>query len=243
MRTTLLLLTLAIAVSSCYEYQYLTVAGVDIRKTGQHEFVSESDSLEIRYRFTGRKGQVAIAVFNRTHEPLVIDWWKSAIIVGEETFSYYNSNAPFDGMATSDTLLAGQRLWNNGKVYVADLNGTVHLDEPSQFLPPNTGITKSLMALPVGDSLPGLSANRLRNDTLHISTYTWIPCKKASFDKGASPMTFRSYLTFRIGRGGQERELTKEHTFYISDVWKTATEPGSMPANTVNRGDLFYLLP
>jgi hypothetical protein len=70
-----------VLLSSCAEHQYLTVSGVNIRKDDQNEFVYENDPFKIIYHFKPNYGKMLVSVSNRTDEPLVVDWWKSAMII------------------------------------------------------------------------------------------------------------------------------------------------------------------
>jgi hypothetical protein len=85
-----LLAVIAFLFTSCAEHQYLTLSGTNITKDDNHEFVAENDTLKLVFHFKPDHGRIFISVFNRTDEPMVIDWWKSAIVVGEKTYSFYN---------------------------------------------------------------------------------------------------------------------------------------------------------
>lgn len=239
MRTPLFWVGFAVLLSSCTEYQYLTLSGTNIAQNDKHEFVSENDTMRIVYRFAHPGGKIMISLDNKTNQPLVIDWWKSAIISGNRSYSYYNPNAPFSGQAVQDTLLRQSRSTGAGGAYLADVRGTVFLSEPSQFLPPNTGLRRELITLPV-DSLPVRPGTTFRTDTIHSLNYLLVR-KRIGFSKEDSPLQLRSYLTFRIGRGGAEKEFTVEHRFYVSEIWKTQAIPDELPAKDRSRGDLFML--
>lgn len=234
--------------SSCVEHQYLTVSGVNINKDNNHEFVSENDTLKLVYHFKPDQGKIMISVFNRTDQPMVIDWWKSAIMVGDKVYSFYNPDARLNGQIHTDTNALGRRVSGSSSVYVADMNGTVHLNETSQFIPSHAQINAELFVLKL-DTLKNLPENLAKRDTIRVSnsipiSYRQrIPFRKISFEKDNSPLSFRSYLTFRVGKGSSENEFSLEHKFYVSEVWKIAAGLKEMPETITSRGDMIYLIP
>ncbi|MGZ3845636.1 MAG: hypothetical protein ACXVBH_06245, partial [Flavisolibacter sp.] len=70
-----------------------------------------------------------------------------------------------------------------------------------------------------------------------------IPYRRMSFSPEQSPLTFRSYLTFRIGKAGEEKEFSMDHEFYVSEVWKIRYQPQELPTDVTSRGDMIYLVP
>ena len=70
-----------------------------------------------------------------------------------------------------------------------------------------------------------------------------IPFRKMSFEKDNSPLFFRTYLTFRLGKVGNEREFSVEHQFYVSEVWKIRSGINEIPERITSRGDMIYLNP
>src|SRR6266542_3979906 len=102
MKLTLFIFVLFIF-SSCAEHQYLTVSGININKNSDHEFVSENDTLKLIYHFKPDQGKIMISVFNRTDQPMIIDWWKSAITIDDKVYSFYNPDARLNGQVDTDT--------------------------------------------------------------------------------------------------------------------------------------------
>jgi len=241
-----LLAVITFLFTSCAEHQYLTLSGTNINKDDNHEFVTENDTLKLVYHFKPDQGRISISVFNRTDEPMIIDWWKSAIVVDEKTYSFYNPNAPLNGQIDADTSGVRKALSTLRSVYVADVNGTVHLNETSQFIPSHAQIRKELFVLKL-DTLKNLPEKMAKRDAIRVSnslpvSYRQkIPFRKMSFEKENSPLNFRSYLTFRIGKGGAEKEFSMEHQFYVSEVWKIAASLKEIPESVTSRGDMIYL--
>lgn len=230
--------------SSCAEHQYLTVSGANINKDNNHEFVSENDTLKLVYHFKPDQGKIMISVFNRTDQPMVIDWWKSAIMIDDKVYSFYNPDARLNGQIQTDTNALGRRVLGSSSVYVADMNGTVHLNETSQFIPSHAQIRKELFVLKL-DTLKNLPENEAKKDTIRVSFYSesYIIYRKMLFEKDKSPLSFRSYLTFHMGKGNDEKEFSLEHKFYVSEVWKIKTSLQNIPEDITSRGDMIYLTP
>jgi hypothetical protein len=131
---------------------------------------------------------------------------------------------------------------NGSGVYVADVNGTVFLNESSQFIPSHAQIAKEMMVFNL-DTLKNLPEQQAKKDTIRASYAEFIQYRKMTFEKDKSPLTFRSYLTFRIGKANEEKEFSIEHKFYVSEVWKIKSSPQGIPERITSRGDMIYLVP
>jgi hypothetical protein len=229
-----------VLISSCAEHQYLTISGANINKTETHSFVSEGDTVTVLYHFRPEQGRLYIKLFNETGEPIVVDWWKSAIIVGGTVFSYYKSTGELSGRVDGTVSATGSGVGT--AVSTNDLNGTVYLNESSQFIPARAEVGKEMAVFHL-DTLQGLPEKDARKDTIRGSFGESIPYRRMAFAKDQSPLTFRSYLTFRIGKAGQEKEFSREHEFYVSEVWKIRYTPQELPTTITSRGDMVYLAP
>jgi hypothetical protein len=226
--------------SSCAEHQYLTISGTNINKTDAHSFVSEGDTVTVLYHFRPEQGKLYIKLFNETDQPLVVDWWKSAIIVDGTVFSYYKPNGELSGRVDGTVTATGSGAGT--AVSTSDVNGTVYMNESSQFIPAKTQIAKEMAVFRL-DTLQNLPEKEARKDTIRVSYSVFIPYRKMVFAKDQSPLTFRSYLTFRIGKAGQEKEFSTEHEFYVSEVWKIKYPHEEFPTSITARGDMIYLVP
>lgn len=235
MKPLLLFFIISTCFSSCIEHQYLTLSGFNISKNDSNEFVTGNDTLELRYHFKDEKGRVNIAVTNRTGEPMVIDWWKSAIVIGSNVYCYYNPNAKFSGEIERDTTVI------NG-LNRAGMSGVVQLSETSQFIPAHSQIKKDLFVFSL-DTLRNLPEQAARKDTIKLSYTLSVPYRKMQFERNESPLSFRSYLTFRIGTADKEREFSMEHQFFVSEVWKIKGSWQDLPESITGRGDMIFLNP
>ncbi len=243
MKPIVLLLSTTIMLSSCTEFQYLTVSGENIIKNDKHEFVSENDTLKVQYHFNGYRGKVGISIYNKSGQPLEVDWKKSALIVDGKAYSYFNPNLAIGATIQRDTLSQQQRFARLGDpVYLASINGSVFIDQPTEFIPQASFIYKEPLVLPLSQ-IQNLPEAKAEKANLNLAQTVVVPYKKIHFAQDSSPVRFRSYLTLRIGNNAAQKEFTIEHNFYISEVWKTSSAPDDFPAEAIKRGDRFYLQP
>ena len=243
MKPNLLLFLLFFVLTACTQYQYLTVTGVDIAKIENTGFVSENDTLKIQYAFSDYKGKVGISIHNKLNQPIEIDWKKSAIILDGKAISLFSSNAVISATIEQDSMRRRNLFANvTDPFYLASLNGSIHISEPSNFIPPASYIYKVPIALPLEQfqNLPEQSAKTERASSLNNVQHTY---KSFAFEKEGSPLRFKSYLTFRTGDGSAAKEFTAVHHFYISEVWKTEMGPEYFPQYVLHNGDRFYLKP
>lgn len=240
MKTILLLSATVCLLASCTQYQYLTVSGVNVPKTEKNELIVENDTVKIQYQFADYRGKVGISVFNKSGQPLEIDWKRSAMIVNGRAASYFDPNATISA-TVEDSLRWRTRFASlAGPAYLASFSGSIRINEPTQFIPPSSFIYKVPLVLPV-EPLQNLAEDSAKTEGFRFAESVEVFYKKLDFAPGSSPIQFRSYLTFRIGGTGSQKEFTLEHSFYISEVWKTSHKPGNFPENLLNRGDRFYL--
>lgn len=244
MKRPLLFIASILLLSSCTQYQYLTVSGENIAKNDKYEFISENDTVKVQYSFADN-GKVGIVLYNKSSQPLEIDWRKSAVIVDGKAYGYYNPNAAITATVERDSLRWQQKFRRFGDhLYLASVNGSVLIDEPSQFIPPASFIYKEPLVLPV-NGIDNLREEGLKKESVQLAHDTGgvmsVSYKKAQFARDSSPVRFRSYITLRSGSSGSQKEFTVEHNFYVSEVWKTSSGPDDFPSEAVKRSDRFYL--
>lgn len=243
MKPILLPLTLVLFLFSCTEFQYFTVSSNTLTKNDRNELVAENDTLRVQYHFADYKGQIGISVYNKSAEPIEIDWKKSALILDGKAYSYFNPNAQLNATLQKDSLAWQNRFRRFGDpLYLASFNGSLFIDEAVQFIPPSSSINKVPLTLPV-EPFQNLPEQRATKEKAMWAADVYTTYRKMDFQKDSSPLTFRSYLTFRIGATEAQKEFTAEHIFYVSEIWKTVSGPDNFPDSMLKRGDRFYLQP
>lgn len=220
--------------SSCTPYQYLTVSSEQLSQNEKNDFVFETDTVKLAYHFTGYRGPVQITIFNKTNEPLEINWKKSALISNDQASAYYSPNLLLNGSIRQDS----SAYLFSGSYPIAGIKADIYVNEPSQFIPPQSSISKTLLALPLKD-LIDLSSQKKE---LYRTADHAIKYRKAKYSKENAPFSFRSYLNFNYG-GNQGKEFSIEHYFYVSEVWESEGDPSYFPPELKEKGNIFYQNP
>jgi hypothetical protein len=228
MRNLILPVLLILSLNSCVTYQYLTVDSSELQKDDQKQLITENDTLRLTYGFSGGGGPVTITAFNKTSQPLFINWSKSAIIRDGQSFSLYGANSAFVGSATPT---------GTG---TADLTGTVSVPPGMEFIPPQTKITRSTVYL----NQTGGSTRAIMPDTVKKQIYTFTDGAEESYhqvtyNETQSPVRWKSYLTFVIG-SGSGTEFTLSNTFYVGNAIETRYAPAMFKLYH-EPGDQFYV--
>jgi hypothetical protein len=207
--------------SSCVSYQYLTLNSPELQKNNKKEFSWENDTMRLTYNFHGEGGPVTMTVFNKTDKPLFVNWKKSALIRGGEAFSLLDHNVQITGGYAGSS--AGGRAFQSasGSIYAS-----FDLPEGINLVPPGTFITKSLNAVVEPNpaysdrftAKPQPPSKKLISPAGNPYTY-----RSFSFDQAASPLQFKSYLTFALANGTQEFYIS--HSFYAQEVMLSSQMP------------------
>jgi hypothetical protein len=230
----LCLLALLVFFSSC-TYQYFTLSADALSKNANNDFVVENDTLKLTYRFSGDHGPVQITIFNKTEKPLEIDWRKSALIMNGKSYGYYSPNLYLSGNVRPDTL---RSLLNSSSLY-ANVSADIHVNEPSQFIPPRAAISKVPFTLPVHSV--SLQGGQLKKETYKTVMEIPIKYKKAEFSAAQSPVAFRSYLSFNYS-GDPEKQFSTEQQFYVSEIWQSGSNPAVFTGDIADKGNVFHVV-
>jgi hypothetical protein len=126
--------------------------------------------------------------------------------------------------------------------YIASFHGSILINEPSQFIPPASYIWKVPLAIPVDPFLALPDAVAKKETTRNYNNLP-VTYRRFAFDGADSPAQLRSYLTFRMGSNGSQREFTLEHKFYVSELWKSSSGPEYFAEVLHQRADRFYIGP
>lgn len=80
-----------IILTSCSQYQYVYINS-SLPKSGNKEFVHETDSFLIKYSFARENFGIEITILNKLEKPVYIDWGRTTLIVNgiQEDGSFYN---------------------------------------------------------------------------------------------------------------------------------------------------------
>jgi hypothetical protein len=236
MRHFILPILLVFTISSCSTYQYITVDSSQLSKNDKKQLTWENDTLRLIYSINGRGGPFRVDVYNKTSQPLYVNWKKSALIRDERPTPYFDPNVTIYGSS-------GSVAYTIGRITIANGNSTASfaLPEGLDFIPPGTGITKDLPSIArsgdlvtyVSDSIPKEKA--MGPDGIYIAKY-----QRVRYDETQSPIRFKSYITFSLGTQTSP-EFAETHSFYVGEVLQTGAEPDMFTLYHPQAGDNVFV--
>jgi hypothetical protein len=210
-----------LALSSCStSYQYLTLNSSEVQKNDKKEFIWENDTMRLIYNFHGEGGPIAMTIYNKLDKPLFVNWQKSAIIRDSQAISLFNSKVQVTGSYHGNSIR-----WTRdfSSTYGTSLS-SFNVPEGMDMIPPGSYVTKNLQALvqptPVYNTRFLEKTQPERATDFGGATYKYT---RYAFEQSASPLQFRSYLTFVAGTNPQEFAVS--HSFYAQEVMLSAEVP------------------
>lgn len=241
MRKLLLLISLGFTFSSCSSTFFLSTLSTNDERTEKVEngdFLLENDTLWIAYCFNGEGAPIQITIFNKSKEPLYIDWQKSTLIINNVAFSYMGNRikttGSIDGVTFTDNSTI---LFDQAEVQLNNFSATTEYPNNTSFIPPNSMISHRPLNLRV--NFENINSKEY-HDFLMPNRYNE-PTKVKRIDYNAenTPLRFRSYLTIY---NDPNKPMVYEQEFYMENLIKTKSlSPKNMQKELAERGDLFYL--
>lgn len=234
-------IAVAMLFSACQTYQYNTISSVNTtqdEKTGK--FNVENDSVKITYSFTGKNAPINVVVYNKLNEPVYVDWKRSAYIIDKTAKSFSDQSVKISGAFDASGYNLNSK--SNGASYTGgNIQATANLPENIMFIPPHTEMAKTLVEIApeqnrfIADSL----VNKIKmNDALTSSSFN---AKMAKFNKGNSPLFFKSYITMYTIENNVQKFMAYSNEFYISQSIQSNRGPEDLNyINKLQRGDTFY---
>jgi hypothetical protein len=230
MKPTIPAFSLLLFIASCSPYQYLTFDAEKATKDRDKNIIWESDSIKLVYHFS-QPGKLDITAFNKTGEPVYINWKKSAIIHKGRSVSLYDQNAQVTGNITTD---AGN---TKEAPRTSTINAAFNIPEGMDFMPPKSYISKA--GIDVSPALTGLAKldENLPAQKMKDGEGNKVSYRTRTYDPASSPLKFRLYFTLGIGNEGKEFAI--EHLFYVSELIETANGSQAVFIKE-NEGDKLY---
>jgi hypothetical protein len=247
MKKLYLLPFLTVSLVSCYTYQYMTVNSTQMLKNKSNEFVVENDSFRLVYNFLGLDVPINITLENKLDRPVTIDWRQSALVINNQAISYVADKVPITGNFNGSTFQVPVSHAPNapahatGSQYAStsgNLSATATLPAHMDFLPPHTYVTKT--PLGVTNQFYELPEARVRREPVLLFDGSTRKMKVMDYTEGNSPLKFRSFVTVVLGDSPGEK-ITYEHSFYISEILETATEPQVLQFMNKKPGNKAYV--
>jgi hypothetical protein len=186
-----------------------------LKKNDGSRLTFENDTLRLTYIFTCKDGPLNVNIYNKTSQPLYVNWKKSAYIRNEQSVSLF---------------------WTSTS---SNFTASFALPEGVDFIPPATSISKELPQLGLTGSLETAMPDTVRDNRLAMTAAIDIKFKKIRFAADSSPVRFKSYLTFSLG-DNDPKEFSETNLFYVAEIDETETGPGDFVLYR-QQGDQFYI--
>jgi len=236
MRYILLPALILLTISSCSTYQYLTLDSSQLSKNDKKQFVWENDTLRLIYDFNGPGGPIAVQIYNKTSQPLYVNWKKSAIIRDQRSTSLFDRNVLIDGSVSSYSYHRFGAISATSGSFTASFS----LPEGVDFVPPNSAIDKGLLAIARSGALVSVVP-----DSAPISRI-WDPTglndvryKRVTYTEDRSPIRFNTYITFVLGSNATQ-EFAENHSFFVNEVMQANADPKAF-ALYRHEGDALFI--
>ncbi|MHA4808750.1 hypothetical protein ACX0G9_11620 [Flavitalea flava] len=225
-----------LALSSCSTYQYVTLNSPEIPKNDKKEFILENDTMKLTYNFHGQGGPMNVTIFNKTAQPLYVNWKKSALVRYGQTLSLYNRKVEVTGTASTTSFAVGRGVSTG----FSDLSASFELPAGIEFIAPSSYISKSLINV-LDAEVPDIAAEEKNAKLVKLQDHDGMTTKfkRIVFDEKGSPVQFTSYITFVLGKDANG-EFSLKHNFYGMEVLLTANEPDTFGLYTAD-GDKLYV--
>jgi hypothetical protein len=229
---------LLLSFSSCSVYQMNTISSPTLVPNPKNgAFVQENDSLRISYTFGAQQAPpIAIEIFNKLNEPLIIDWQRSALVYNGSTISYVSNKGSFEASSGGYSYNVTPRVGIAGSTTTGQFTLPAHVD----FIPPHASV-KSVPAHLPGDllfTIPDTAFHAfplaLRDNTAPAKAY------KAAFTNTNSPLVFTSYLTFYNNNKDNATTVAYQHQFFVSEIVQTKAIPENTYYLQEQPGQRFY---
>jgi hypothetical protein len=236
MRLIIPVLFLLILATSCNRYQYLGINSVQVQKNDQQEFMIENDTLQIVYNFNGKNAPVNLVVRNKLNQPIYIDWKRSALIINDKAISY----SP-DEVAVSGVVNASSTNWlQNYTSTQGNVSLTAKLPPGIQLIPPQSFVTKTPMGV-TNKLLKNFPDSVLQRIAFTLEDGAKASARQAFFGAENSPLQFRSYLAVVVGDSSAPMPVAYQHSFYVSELYRTSIRPKKFAVNRNKPGEWSYV--
>lgn len=203
--------------TSCVKYQHVSIVS-DTYSPIVNENIIETDSLIIRYAFSGLSCPIQINVFNNIDQPIYIDWSKSAIILNGRRQTYWN-----DVSTINATTRTTEIQWTDDlSTSRGTTTGIIVKNERISFIPPKSGIVYSPMNL-VGDWMDLPNATEFKKGEVATETGT-LRGLFYEYERQNSPLEFRSFLTLSSNEQFTNPKYF-DNAFWVNEIVETQAEP------------------
>lgn len=232
--------------STTYYYSTLNSNNDHVIRTNDGDFVVENDSLYIIYSFFGENAPINIGVYNKSGQPLFVDWSQSALIIDNVAQPLQSDEVAVRGGSNSTVYVNKSYSYNNsfsvGEAHTA-YEGGMTLPRSTSFVPPQSQINHTSY------QLANFPFDAIDNDVYgrkdFAKTDGVVRVRTIDFTEADSPLRFRSYITIYADHPSKEtsKRMSFEQSFYLSTLMKTKGNipPEDVLAYNSKQGDFFYV--
>lgn len=181
-------------------------------------FVYEDELVRITYDLWEENGEMVFTVYNKSYKPLYLDWSKSSFIKGQRSFKYWRdvsvSKSTIEGVSYDSWLYTNRNLRElKGSVYTVESK-----PEQVSFIEPGTIVSRRFS--PIEAQYEHIF-NEVDFDVESCSSSPKKTVKvySESFEKSASPLQFRNFLTFSFDQAFTTA-FSIDTEFYVSKISK-----------------------
>lgn len=232
---------IAVLFASCKAYQVNTISSSNTQKSDSTGvFKVENDSLLITFNFAGDNSPVNVEVLNKLNEPMIINWERSALIVGDKAYSYVDDNLRITGQTTGTTsrYYSDRNNFSDLSYSSGSISGNIQLSKNESFLPPHSKSGRSIYVLsqiPLQE-LDKTAFNRIMLQD--VDGISQIISKTADYTAENSPLKFRNYITLYTLKDNQPRPFSYQQDFFVSSVTKLNVNPKNAIKYNTDPGDV-----
>jgi hypothetical protein len=210
---TILIFLILFQIGCTFKHVQVFETSSNTLKPKKNMFCYENDTVKVLYDFWSQQGLIKFEIFNKTKQPIYVDWKKSSYISNKFKLNYYRDGETIE----SKSLLANYYFKPNytpNEIAMGSTSSIVTKDERITFIPPNSKIQKAqFYILPI--SRLNMSPSTFfyeteRNDNPTKKTIIYIQ----NYTEENSPIAFRNFLTFSFDESFKT-EFYVDNDFYV----------------------------
>lgn len=205
--------------------------GSDNASRIEEQWVSDNDTVVVRYSFWAEKGLISFAIFNKTDRRIFVDWKNSALVVNDQKIDYWQDETHYQSVSrqrghgsTSSTTQAPTTFdwaWITRSAGIqlgtSLTSGTMVRNERITSIPPQSFIGLERFTI-LGERIDPASFKHEVNEVPNVNQ----PKRKesilvATFGKANSPVRFRNFLSFSFHEDMREAFLVDD-SFWLSSI-------------------------
>lgn len=186
-------LLLVLTITACKTYQIATVKSRDVSLISD-KYSYANDTLAINYQFWQQNGSMNFEIYNKTDQPIYINWKNSAYIDNGEKKAYWVDGSQSQFYGTSNNIGFGVSTGRGKTITVKD--------EQVTSIPPHSRIKKSTFILYPNIKVP-IASKKLKTGM--------------TFDRLSSPIKFRNYIAYSATETFNATTFL-DNDFYVSSL-------------------------